>query len=938
MVLFRRFAALLTAGTLGLTAAPAAATATGPTPAATVEADRLARLAAIDHGDPVRFTPSATPQANGFRKASATPVPSSAMERYLTIDTKYVDACGDSYGANDLRRVFVGEDTDYEAMYFASSMCQRVNTSELVAGSVQFAMFTGNGDESYGVVLDVDGSGRPRVFVIHAPTSDPATWSKTYEGPGLILDDGYEIGAAVPYWALDDHFEFGFFVTTWNSGDTPTDELPERDAGILFYPWTCDAIVRWRAGVTAMPGHERAVKSALVAAGYDVVGDGPTLSVRDVQDLSALREIPGVDHVERPPALTRYATPTDPSWTRQWHLETVGAPAAWQKVSKSNVTIAVIDDGVDARRTDLAGRVVGGWDSNLGKAILSGRNSDLGGHGTAIAGLIAAAGDNGRELTGVDWGARIAPYRIWDASGCTDAAVAADAVRRAADSGVRILNLSFGSTEPSQVLADAVAYAVNKGLLLVAAAGNDASVNQPNYPAAYPGVIAVGATTRSDTVTRYSNRGSYVDLVAPGGDGSGSESGDMSVLADRGIAYERGTSFAAPLVVGAASLYLQLHPTLTGTQVAEALLKSAKDLGTAGRDDTYGHGRLDIAKLVNTAPPAPTAPVRTTTGFDGNPATSERLDTTDAFRGAASVSSQRFAADQARHVVLARHDKFADALSGSALLGDGPLLFSFTDRIPDFVVAEMQRVVPSGGRVYLLGGPAALNDNVVAQVKAAGLSPKRLHGPTRFETSVAIANEVMARYPGAERLLIARGDGEGTRAWADAITGGGFAARERIPVLLSPQAALDPATARWLDSHPSLGRLLLGGTAALSIDVERRAGGTRHRVAGADRFETAVQIANQLWQTPRSGERRRVIVNTYRTDGWWFGLIGAGLSADNEAPILAVGDSTPVSKSTADMVATCGSTAQVDLFLLGSRAVILDHVAGELDRQDPRPC
>lgn len=933
----RRFVAVATAAALTLTAAPVTATAVTSDLAGDVR--RAAALAAIEPSDPVRFAPTLDSSRDGsFRKASAAPAPASAIEQHLQIDTRYVDRCGDSSAANDMRRAYIGEDSDYEVMYFATEMCSPVSLSELRSGSIEFRMYTGNGDESYGVVLHVDSAGQPRVFVVHAPTTDPATWRITYEGPAVVVDDNHGIGGAVPFWALDDHFEFAFFVATWTSGSTPTDELPERDAGWLIYPYTCDLVVQSRASVAAEPGDEQSVRQALMAAGFDVAGDGPVFSVGPVDDLGELRRIPGVAYVERPSAITRKATPNDPDWSRQWHLATVGAPTAWEKTSNANVAVAVIDDGVDARRVDLAGRVLAGWDANLGRSLPAGTNSDMGGHGTAVAGLIGGAGDNGRELTGINWGARILPIRVFDASGCSDDAIVAGGIRRAASLGAKVINLSVGTIKPSQTVADAVQWALNHGITIVASVGNDASINEPNYPAAYPGVIGVGSTTRSDTLSVFSNQGSYIDMVAPGGDGSGTEQGDITVLADRGTEPQGGTSFSAPLVAGAASLYLGLHPTLTGQQVAAALTASAKDLGPSGRDDSFGHGRLDLAKLVNTPPPPSAGPVRTVVGFDGNPATTERLDTTDAFRGAASVSSERFLADQARHVVLARHDKFADALSGSALLGDGPLLFSFTDRIPDFIVAEMQRVLPPGGRVYLLGGPAALNDNVVAQVQRAGLSPKRLHGPTRFETSVAIADEVLARYPGAQRLLIARGDGEGTRSWADAITGGGLAARERIPVLLSPQAALDPTTARWLDAHPSLGRLLLGGPAALSAQVERRVGGTRHRLAGADRFETAVQIANQLWKTPRSGERQRVIVNSYRTDGWFFGLIGAGIAADNDAPILAVGDTTPVSLSTSDMVATCGSAPLVDLFLLGSEAVILPGVAADLDQQDPRTC
>src|SRR5205823_15048136 len=198
--------------------------------------------------------------------------------------------------------------------------------------------------------------------------------------------------------------------------------------------------------------------------------------------------------------------------------------------------------GVDAQQPDLVGRVLPGYDF----VDDSSDTSDRLGHGTFVAGVAAADTNNGIGIAGVAWNASILPVKVLDRSGGgTDAQIAAG-ITWAADNGASVINLSLGGPESSEVLRNAIEYALSKNVVVVAAAGNEASTI-PQYPAAYPGVVAVSATDWAGDLTYFSSFGPWVTLAAPGFEITGT---------DRDGAYETdsGTSFAAPMVAAVAAL------------------------------------------------------------------------------------------------------------------------------------------------------------------------------------------------------------------------------------------------------------------------------------------------------------------------------------------------------------------------------------------------
>ncbi len=294
---------------------------------------------------------------------------------------------------------------------------------------------------------------------------------------------------------------------------------------------------------------------------------------------------------------------TDPMRAQQWDFTKIHVANAWAKSTGSGVTVAVIDTGVDATHPDLAGHVLTGYDEINQTAA---GNTDPNGHGTHVAGTIAALTGNGVGVSAIAPDAKIMPIRVLGADGSGYMSDAANGIVYAADHGADVVNMSLGSEDEDASVTNAIAYARSRGVVVVAAAGNERQKGSPNsYPAADPGVIAVAATDSTDTVASYSNQGSYVDVAAPG---SAILSTYPTALNNTGYAVLYGTSMASPHVAAIAALLKAYNPTLTPDQVEQALESSAVDLGPAGKDSDYGYGRVDAAAALAAVSPATTAP------------------------------------------------------------------------------------------------------------------------------------------------------------------------------------------------------------------------------------------------------------------------------------------------------------------------------------------
>jgi thermitase len=297
-------------------------------------------------------------------------------------------------------------------------------------------------------------------------------------------------------------------------------------------------------------------------------------------------------------------TPNDPGWSQQWGLSKIGAGYGWLTSQGNGVAVAVVDSGVDLTHPDLASKIV----PNSGYNFADGNNNpqDDFGHGTHVAGIIGAATNNGSGVASIGWNAMIVPIKVLDSNGSGYTSDVASGVDWAANSVARVINLSLGGANPSNVLQTAITNAWNKGKLVVVSAGNCGdpytymyngclTYNQPVYPAAGSNVMAVGATTSSDMRASFSSYGYWVSISAPG-------ESIYSTYWPNTYETESGTSMAAPMVSGLAALVWSHNPALSNSGVYNVLTSSATHLGTGtGRNDEFGYGRINASQALQVA-------------------------------------------------------------------------------------------------------------------------------------------------------------------------------------------------------------------------------------------------------------------------------------------------------------------------------------------------
>lgn len=284
--------------------------------------------------------------------------------------------------------------------------------------------------------------------------------------------------------------------------------------------------------------------------------------------------------------------PNDPDWSKQWGPMKIEADAAWNiQMGDSSVLVAIIDTGVDWDHPDLAANYVPlgyDWVNNDPDPM------DDHGHGTHCAGVIAAVLNNGVGMAGLAQ-VRVMAEKGLDSGGGGWSDDLAKAIVHAVDQGADVLSCSWGSYAESTVIHEALEYAYGRGVLIVGAAGNDAT-SVEHYPAGYDEVIAVTATDEFDDPAGFTNSGDWVEVAAPGVH-------VYSTVWDNSYVHMSGTSMSAPHVSGVAALIWSQFPSMTRDQVRAQLRYTADDLGASGFDNYYGYGRINARKAVEQALP-----------------------------------------------------------------------------------------------------------------------------------------------------------------------------------------------------------------------------------------------------------------------------------------------------------------------------------------------
>lgn len=289
----------------------------------------------------------------------------------------------------------------------------------------------------------------------------------------------------------------------------------------------------------------------------------------------------------------------DPSFSKQWYLENnaqyiggqygiadsdIDASKAWDIATGTGVKVAILDSGINTSHPDLLGKVVG--ESNFTN---SSTTSDLKGHGTHVAGIVAATSNNGKGVAGGCLNCQLLNGKVLGDDGSGWHSWISDGIVWATDNGAKVINLSLGGTSGSTLLNEAVDYAWAKGVVVVAAAGNNGSTTK-FYPAAYANALAVASTDNKDVKSGFSNYGSgWVDVAAPG-------SYIYSTLLGSSYGYMSGTSMATPIVAATAALVWSGTYGTSASSVRDRLEQSVDKI--TGSGTYWAHGRINAASAL----------------------------------------------------------------------------------------------------------------------------------------------------------------------------------------------------------------------------------------------------------------------------------------------------------------------------------------------------
>jgi putative cell wall-binding protein len=333
--------------------------------------------------------------------------------------------------------------------------------------------------------------------------------------------------------------------------------------------------------------------------------------------------------------------------------------------------------------------------------------------------------------------------------------------------------------------------------------------------------------------------------------------------------------------------------------------------------------------LALTGPLGATPAVATHRLGDGDRATIDRFAEPDHYLLASQFTAYRFRHAPARSMILARGDVHADALAAAPLTHDGGLLLlPASDELPDYIPDYLNDYLAADGTVYLMGGTAAINDSVADQLVALGWPVHRIAGSDRIGTALAAAHETVRRYGPPDTIFLARAHATTTdpsAAWADAIAAAAPANATGNPILLTTTASLHPQVEAFIGDSAPERTILLGGTGALSADVEHAVPSPIFRAAGADRADTAVRLAHATSST--AGIGTVLLYPGHHLDGWARGLIIATIAVTYDGRLIPL-PRTQLPRVVAEWLVT-DDACYAEKFLIAPH----DHVDPEVSLQ-----
>lgn len=697
-------------------------------------------------------------------------------------------------------------------------------------------------------------------------------------------------------------------------------------------------LVRFRTGVASAVGEASAVQSGArnakhsSATGWTAVEAASGVSLETLRDVLALD--PAVEAVEIEHRVFPSMSVDDPKFPLQWGLDDtlrehdVSAPEAWDLMTEralpGDAVVAVIDSGVESTHPDLVGNLwvnagetpdnglddddngyiddTSGWDFYAGDAD----PTDTFGHGTHVAGIIAARTDNATGTAGIAGPqnpVRIMPVSIFDGTAGGSTQQAAEALRYAVDNGASVINVSWGGPDPDTVMVEAVDYAEQHGVILVCAAGNSSTSNEvtPFYPGSFDNdnIIAVAASTSNGALAAFSNRGVIsVDLAAPG-------QAILSTYVGERYVEMQGTSMATPFVTGAAALVgLRFPSEWWGSHRLRILELSRPEPGLVGY--VASGAALDLPSVLATITPegdmqlaGGAARVKTNAvslrsdvygathmavdadgdgSFEATKTFDPLLDIDLTPGDGTKTVSVRYAGEVAQVLELTRTivvDTVApDAPSGlsAAPLNRGAQLdwdasasddvvgyavWGATDAAGPYVRVDQHLTTGTSYTALELDNGSAYHfrvssideaGNEGAQSGAVSVMPEfrvdRVQGADRYATAVALSAK---SFDAAETVVVTTGE-----AFPDAVVASALAGAVKGPLLFSRVGSLPSVTADEISRLGASRVVIVGGVNAVSAEVARALNAlgrvtTVDRVAGADRYETSAEVAREVW-------------------------------------------------------------------------------------------
>jgi thermitase len=592
----------------------------------------------------------------------------------------------------------------------------------------------------------------------------------------------------------------------------------------------------------------------------------------------------------------------------------IQAPEAWDLLKpKKTPIVAVLDSGIDASNPDLKNKIYKPYN-----ILAPGTKPfDDVGHGTHVAGIVGAQTNNGIGVSSLSKDSLIMPVKVGNASGISSIDIA-DGIYYAVDNGASIINISIGGYTKSLYVESAIDYAYSRGVLVIAAAGND-GISDYSYPAALRNVISVaGVDSLTDSLANFSNYGDWVSLAAPAVNIFSTYPSNIDTNYPLGYEHSSGTSMASPMVASLAALLKNQDPILSHNQVRWIMEASSEDYYGSeytqnGRINAYEALRLynDYSRIygdtsVETStwiaesgwPEGPSKRILTPKEPDLNP---------DILK------------EEGTFAILASNQSFPDSLSAGALSYalDAPILLTYPGRLNQSTIDTLHTL--DINNVLVLGGPSAVSDSVLTGLINNGFSVNRLQGENRFETAAEV-NDYVAQKGG--EVIVANG-----RNFPDALSVSSFSASNQIPIIFVEKGTIPEETKQFMDKYQFSKTVVIGGPEAVSDHVLQQLP-YPERIYGADRFQTNTKVIDYFMGDE---EVAGFIFATGRN--FPDALAGGPFSAKINYPLVLT-NTNEVKPSTYQYLQkkVNNNDAYYDMVTLGGNAALSSSVVWTIDR------